>query len=180
MKTVLYILLLISTGAFAQSASDTVVDEAKINLRHIEGFRAFDVSTGKNLYGQQYSFGSAYYESEKLIVRVTLSYEFGKINLTSYNTNYLLIELNHTVYKIHDALFFNLGYGILAGEENSSNEVLNNKTNTFSYGLLLDANVEIYVLKKVALLIEFKELWDNGSNFGSFRYYGNGGLRLFL
>ncbi len=180
MKKLLSVLLLLSFEASAQNQNQQSTPEEKISLRHIEGFRGFDITTGVNQYGKQFSLGYSQFESEKFIARIVLNYEYGKINLTSYNTNYIFIELNHTVFKIKDRVFLNLGYGALAGEENSSNEVLNNKTDNFSYGLLLDANSEIYVLNKLALLIEFKEIWDNGSSFGPFRYYANAGFRFYL
>ncbi len=181
MKTLFYFLVLIlSLRSYAQSLVETPVEEEKMNLRHIMGFQALDFTTGLNQYGRQFSFGYSRLENEKLMERILISSETGKINLTGYTTNYLILELNHTVYKIKDVLFFNLGYGVLTGDETTSNEVINNKTNTFSYGLLLDVNSEIYLLRRFVLLIEFKEIWDNGSSFGPFRYYGNAGLRFYL
>lgn len=180
MKIAIFILLLFSIRATGQTATDTLVVEGTIKLRHIEGIRGFDFSTGVNRYGNQFSLGYAQYESENFIGRLVLNYEYGRINLTTYSTQYLFVEFNNTLYRVKKRVFLNLAYGVLAGQENSSSEVLNLKANTFEYGLLLGINAEIYLLNRLAVLIELKQIWDNGSGFGSFRYYGSAGFRFYL
>ena len=180
MKKIVYAFLLFSGSVFSQNTTETPVVQQKVNLRHITGFHGIDVTAGLNKYGQQFSLGLTQYESEKFMARIILNSEFGKVNLTSYNTNTIFIELNHTLFKLKDAIFFNVGYGAVAGWETTSNEVLSNKTETLEYGLLVDVNAEIYLLNRLALLMEFKEIWDNGSNLGAFRYYANTGIRFYL
>ncbi len=180
MKPLYYILLLFCIPSLGQTVTDTSAAEESIKLRHIEGIRGFDLSYGLNPYGNQFGFGYAQYESDNFIGRIVLNYESGKINLTTYSTQYLFIEFNSTVCRLKKRFFLNLAYGALAGQENSGNEVLNTKANTFEYGLLLGVNAEIYILNRFSVLIEFKQIWDNGSGFGSFRYYSNTGLRFNL
>jgi hypothetical protein len=180
MKKLFFLLLLFSIRALGQSTADTTTPVETIKLRHIEGIRGFDISAGENQMGRQFSMGYARYVNENFIARLLLNYEFGKINLTGYSTRYLFIEFNSTLFRIKNRVYINIAYGALLGDENSTNEVLNAKGETFEYGLLAGANAEVYLLNKLSLLGEFKQIWDNGSGFGSFRYYTNVGLRFYL
>ncbi len=173
-------IIIILTLSFCVHLAKAQDEEVHLKLRHIGGINGIDALAGINKYGYQFSLGITQFENERLMGRIILNSEFGKIGLSSYNTSTIAVGLDHTIYKIKDKLFFNLGYGGYAGFETSSNEVLDKKTDTFDYGVYAEVNTEFYVFNRLALVVEFKEMWDNGSLFGQFRYYAHGGFRFYL
>lgn len=170
----LFLLFITSLSIMAQE------EDVKLKLRHIKGIYGFEMNAGLNKYGKQFSFGYAQYESGKFIGRIIFNSESGKINLTNYTTNAAFIGFDHTIFKIKEKVFFNGGYGGFAGWETTANEILNRKAETFSFGLYLDANSEIYLFNTLSAIVEFKEIFDKGSPLGAFRYYANCGFRYYL
>ena len=165
---------------FLQSPQYKAQEDNQLELRHIAGFKSIDLDVGLNRFGYQGQLGYTNFLSDRLLLRLSGAIEWGQIGLTTYQTNLLFAGLNHTIFKNHDKLFVNLGYGVLSGFEISANSYIISNHTTFDYGIYIEANTEYYIINNCAWLVEMRQLLDGGSDFGLFRYYLSTGLRFYI
>jgi len=149
-------------------------------MRHVKGNQSIDVTAHLTAFSPAYSVGFSNYFKEKLIGKLKLNYESGRIGISDYTAVLLMPSVTYTPFNFKSIAFFNLEGGIVLGMEKGSNESFIENINTFIYGINLGSEVEIFIGSKIALLVNFNEIITFSSKFGNARYQIGSGVRIFI
>lgn len=161
-------------------AQEELQDDPLLKLRHIKGMMGIDAVYGWANFGTFYEVGFSNDFSNKLIGRVGINYEEGKIVTSEYKASRLLAECIYTFGDLGEIAYFNIAMGGFGGYELAQNDEMNISENSFIYGLRGGAVVEIFITNRLVLLIQGFQYATIKSKFGSLHYQIGGGLRFLI
>ena len=155
-------------------------EKITLKLRHIKGSRGIGMGAGITKFSTYYELSYYYFLQDKYVIKPSLSFEIGKIGLTKYSEYSLVLGMDRCFIKYRDFVFLNGGLSSVIQLQNTHNDVLPQVNSYFPLGIALEANLEIFVLRKVAIFSSLSEIYSPHDKFGSFRYMLGGGLKVNL
>lgn len=164
----------ISILAFSQ------YEREKISLRYVKGYNGFEIGAGITKFSKYYSISSQHFFKDKYFLRPSVSYEFGRIELTDYRELSLIVGINRNIINYQDILFINIGIGPALQNQTTNNELLDLKDEFFLLGVAGNINLELYLTKHIALNGNLTEIYSFNDKFGKFRYLLGAGLKISL
>ena len=107
------------------------------------------------------------YLRRDVLFRTDFLYENVNIKQTNLKLYYIAPEINYTLIKVSNQLFFNLKVGIILGRENMNNEIMvNKKLNQLIFGEKIGAKLEYFISSEVSLNIDIEQRIFNNSKIG--------------
>lgn len=153
---------------------------ANLKIRHLKGMKCMDIQYGWATYGTFYNLGYGQLLKDKLMLNIHLNYEYGKIGTSKYDYKNLKFGLNHSVYKIKNTVFLNIGYGAIAGFIQGVNEDISVREQKFNTGIYAGGNLEIYLFNKFSVVGLAEQQYNFMDKFGKWHFHLGGGLRLYI
>lgn len=140
-------------------------------LRHFQGYAMYGVYAG--LSNKTNIFGISYqnYLSRNIGIKINGGYEKRYFDLSDYNAFNINPEFLYTISTDKKLYYLNLKAGLLAGEEFTSNEILNKKKKNFYYGESLGVCLELFLASNFKIDLDFEQRFLQKSLIADYRYY---------
>jgi hypothetical protein len=150
-------------------------------IRHVKGIKSIDAMYGITGYGSAYQLGYVKYMSDRLYLKFNGFYESGEDAGITYTSYGLDIMPAYTLWNPNESLYFNITGGLtFSMDKLTKGAELFSVDDTFKYGGFLGLETEIFLSDKFVLLLGGNQKFLLQTNFGSARYFINGGIRYNL
>lgn len=179
-KRILVFIAMVSL-AFTAKSQDT-----EIALRHIKGIKSLDLGAGTGFYEINYEAGLSIWHGSNFFMHYYFNFEHTKIDPSDFTDYTVQFVPNYTLFKIGDKMYFNINLGLSAGMQKIKEykDVSTSFTyagdNKFIYGGVGGANLEFYVNKSTALVLEARQFYFQNYDFGTMKYQINGTIRFII
>lgn len=122
-------------------------------LRHVKGSSTIGAGGGYIKDGYSLSGSYAYLLRDNLKLRANGVYEAYQLDQSNAQSIYFNPELIYTIKSVNQVLFFNIKGGLIAGNEQIKNSILNQSKSEFLFGESLGIEMEYYLSTKWSLNI---------------------------
>ena len=171
------LLLTLCASAIGQRRQNNVFKTGAQRLRHVQGYKAMDLSYGISQVGSLYGIGGMFYMMDNNSVRVRGLFEDGEVvgnQLRRYNVDityaYSPVDLNGFVYvNLFGGATANISHGAFGEELNIRSGI--------NFGALAGIEAEAFLFGMFSFFISADQRVHVYSNYGRWRNYSQVGLR---
>lgn len=154
---------------------------AQAQFRHIKGVNSIEVGSGTSKFGLIYHGSFVKYFSSKMYGKATGFYELGKDAGISFTSMGLDVAAAYTFLKVGEGVYINGLGGLTFALDNITEGARSyDISSTLKYGGLVGAEIELFLSDKIVLVLGADQRIVVGQQFGNYRAYYRGGIRINL
>lgn len=153
---------------------------AQSNL--VKGSHYLNLNYGFSKYSlpKYASFNYGHCFNEKMIYRIGVGFENGKVVSTKFNNMYLNVDYMYNLFSIKSKLYCNAGIGGFCGMEFIKSDLQERKEFSLVYGGKLNLELDYLIDTKWSVKGEFSEWYVGNSLLGNWIYTGTVGISYVL
>lgn len=150
---------------------------SQFSTRHFHNMKTVELNAGLTQHGYYMNTGYSRYITSNSYVKVNGFWENGEVKEIDIRNFGLDVIYNHTVLKISNTLFFNIGGGVTFGYDQILSKEILNLDDELNFGGLLNAEGEIFFSNNIALIIQANQRFLAKTDFGRQRWFTGIGVK---
>jgi len=147
------------------------------STRHFQNMKAFELFGGTTEFGTYAGLSFSRYMTSNSYIKVNGFWESGDVDAIEIRNFGLDLIYNHTIFKVSNTIFFNVGGGATFGYDQILSKEILNLDDELNFGGLLNAETEVFFTNNIAMVIHANQRFLARTNFGRQRWFTGIGIK---